>query len=82
MMLYGSNVLVLDQPTNHLDLESITAVNNGLIDFKGVVLFASHDHEFVQTVANRIMEFENGRLIDKMGTYEDYIEFRRAANAG
>ncbi len=82
MMLFGSNVLVLDQPTNHLDLESITAVNNGLIDFKGVVLFASHDHEFVQTVANRIMEFENGRLIDKMGTYEDYIEFRRAANAG
>ena len=82
MMLFGSNVLVLDQPTNHLDLESITAVNNGLIDFKGVVLFSSHDHEFVQTVANRIMEFENGRLIDKMGTYEDYIEFRRAANAG
>ncbi len=82
MMLFGSNVLVLDQPTNHLDLESITAVNNGLIDFKGVVLFASHDHEFVQTVADRIMEFENGRLIDKMGTYEDYIEFRRTANAG
>ncbi|WP_298029763.1 ABC-F family ATP-binding cassette domain-containing protein [uncultured Dysosmobacter sp.] len=77
MMLYGSNVLVLDQPTNHLDLESITAVNNGLIDFKGVVLFASHDHEFVQTVANRIMEFESGKLIDKMGTYEDYIAFRR-----
>ena len=82
MMLFGSNVLVLDQPTNHLDLESITAVNNGLIDFKGVVLFSSHDHEFVQTVANRIMEFENGKLIDKMGTYEDYIEFRRAQNAG
>ena len=82
MMLFGSNVLVLDQPTNHLDLESITAVNNGLIDFKGVVLFSSHDHEFVQTIANRIMEFENGKLIDKMGTYEDYIEFRRAGNAG
>ena len=82
MMLFGSNVLVLDQPTNHLDLESITAVNNGLIDFKGVVLFSSHDHEFVQTIANRIMEFENGKLIDKMGTYEDYIEFRRAQNAG
>ena len=77
MMLFGSNVLVLDQPTNHLDLESITAVNNGLIDFKGVVLFASHDHEFVQTIANRIMEFESGKLIDKMGTYEDYIAFRR-----
>ena len=80
MMLFGSNVLVLDQPTNHLDLESITAVNNGLIDFKGVVLFSSHDHEFVQTIANRIMEFENGKLIDKMGTYEDFIAFRREAN--
>ena len=82
MMLFGSNVLVLDQPTNHLDLESITAVNNGLIDFKGVVLFSSHDHEFVQTIANRIMEFENGKLIDKMGTYEDYIEFRKQQSAG
>jgi ATPase subunit of ABC transporter with duplicated ATPase domains len=77
MMLFGSNVLVLDQPTNHLDLESITAVNNGLIDFKGVVLFASHDHEFVQTVADRIMEFRDGALIDKMGTYEDYIAWQR-----
>ena len=73
MMLFGSNVLVLDQPTNHLDLESITAVNNGLIDFKGVVLFASHDHEFVQTVANRIMELVDGKLIDKMCTYDEYI---------
>ena len=71
MMLYGSNVLVLDQPTNHLDLESITAVNNGLIDFKGVILFASHDHEFVQTIANRIMEFVPGGLIDKMCTYDE-----------
>ncbi|SFQ05566.1 ATPase components of ABC transporters with duplicated ATPase domains [Oscillibacter sp. PC13] len=77
MMLYGSNVLVLDQPTNHLDLESITAVNNGLIDFKGVVLFASHDHEFVQTIADRIMEFVDGRLIDKMGTYDEYIAGQR-----
>ena len=73
MMLYGSNVLVLDQPTNHLDLESITAVNNGLVDFKGVVLFASHDHEFVQTIANRIMVLEDGKLTDRRGTYEDYI---------
>ena len=78
MMLFGSNVLVMDQPTNHLDLESITAVNNGLIDFKGNVLFSSHDHEFVQTIADRIMEFKDGKLIDKMGTYEDYIEFLRA----
>ena len=73
MMLFGSNALVLDQPTNHLDLESITAVNNGLIDFKGVVLFASHDHEFVQTIANRGMEFVDGKLIDKMCTYDAYI---------
>ena len=73
MMLFGSNVLVLDQPTNHLDLESITAVNNGLIDFKGVELFSSHDHEFVQTIANRIMEFVDGKLIDKMCTYDEYI---------
>ncbi len=73
MMLFGSNALVLDQPTNHLDLESITAVNNGLIDFKGVVLFASHDHEFVQTIANRVMEFVEGKLIDKMCTYDEYI---------
>ena len=78
MMLFGSNVLVLDQPTNHLDLESITAVNNGLIDFKGNVLFSSHDHEFVQTVADRIMEFVDGHLIDKMGSYEDYIDGQRA----
>lgn len=56
MMLFGSNVIMLDRPTNHLDLESITAVNNGLRDFKGVVIFASHDHEIVQTVANRIIE--------------------------
>ena len=73
MMLFGSNVLILDQPTNHLDLESITAVNNGLIDFKGVVLFASHDHEFVETIADRIMEFVDGKLIDKMCTYDEYI---------
>ena len=77
MMLFGSNVLILDQPTNHLDLESITAVNNGLIDFKGVVLFASHDHEFVETIADRIMEFVDGKLIDKMCTYDDYISGQR-----
>lgn len=77
MMLFGSNVLILDQPTNHLDLESITAVNNGLIDFKGVLLFSSHDHQFIQTIANRIIEIrEDGTMIDKACTYDEYIESR------
>ena len=76
MMLYGSNVLVVDQPTNHLDLESITAVNNGLIDFKGNVLFASHDHEFVQTIANRIIELNEDGTWDKQCTYDEYLELR------
>ena len=75
MMLYGSNVLVLDQPTNHLDLESITAVNEGLMSFKGNVLFASHDHEFIQTIANRFIEFKtDGTMVDRLGTYDEYIE--------
>ncbi len=75
MMLYGSNVLVLDQPTNHLDLESITAVNNGLTSFAGNILFASHDHEFIQTIANKIIEFTpDGKMIEKLGTYDEYIE--------
>ena len=74
MMMKGSNVLVVDQPTNHLDLESITAVNNGLIDFKGVVLFSSHDREFVQTIANRIIEFTPDGIVDKMCTYDEYLE--------
>lgn len=73
MMMSGSNALVLDQPTNHLDLESITALNNGLVDFKGIVLFSSHDHEFIQTIANRIMEMNPDGLIDKMMTYDEYI---------
>ena len=72
MMMFGSNVLVLDQPTNHLDLESITAVNNGLCDFKGNVLFCSHDHEFVQTVANRIIELTPEGVVDKFSSYDDY----------
>lgn len=78
MMLFGSNVIILDRPTNHLDLESITAVNNGLRDFKGVVLFASHDHEIMETVANRIIEITPDGCIDRLGTYEEYLEFRRS----
>ena len=78
MMMYGSNVLVLDQPTNHLDLESITAVNNGLEAFAGNVLFSSYDHQFIQTVANRIMEIKDGKLLDKMMTYDDFLEFKSA----
>lgn len=75
MMLSNSNVLILDQPTNHLDLESITSVNNGLKDFKSNVLFTSHDHEFIQTIANRIIEIkEDGSFIDRKMTYEEYIE--------
>lgn len=77
MMLYGSNVLVLDQPTNHLDLESITAVNNGLVGFKGVVLFTSHDHEILQTVANRIIEVNSDGIIDRAETYEEFLEFKK-----
>ena len=74
MMISGANVLILDEPTNHLDMESITALNNGLIKFPGVALFASHDHQFVQTTANRIMEIVNGNLIDKITTYDEYLE--------
>ena len=74
MMISGANVLILDEPTNHLDMESITALNNGLIKFPGVVLFASHDHQFVQTTANRIMEIINGSLVDKITTYDEYLE--------
>ena len=78
MMLYGSNVLILDQPTNHLDLESITAVNNGLKAFKGNVIFASHDHEFVNTIANRIIDIkEDGTIVDRMCTFDEYIELRK-----
>ena len=77
MMMFGSNVLVLDQPTNHLDLESITAVNDGLIDFKGNVLFSSYDHQFISTVANRIIEFRpDGTILDKAMPYDEYLEWR------
>ncbi|CAG7840397.1 ABC transporter ATP-binding protein [Clostridium novyi B str. ATCC 27606] len=74
MMLSNANVLVLDQPTNHLDLESITAVNNGLRDFKSNVLFTSHDHEFIQTIANRIIEITPDGIIDKKMSYDEYLE--------
>lgn len=74
MMISGANILLLDEPTNHLDMESITALNNGLIKFPGVILFASHDHQFVQTTANRIMEFlPNGTMVDKITTYDEYL---------
>ena len=74
MMISGANILILDEPTNHLDMESITALNNGLIKFPGVILFASHDHQFVQTTANRIMEIlPNGTMIDKITTYDEYL---------
>jgi len=79
MMLAGANVLILDEPTNHLDLESITALNNGLIAFSEVVLFASHDHEFVSTVANRIVEFTPGGVIDRTMSFEEYLESSEVA---
>ncbi|ASV69591.1 ATP-binding cassette domain-containing protein [Cytobacillus sp. FSL W7-1323] len=74
MMLSGSNVLLLDEPTNHLDLESITALNNGLIAFKGSMIFASHDHQFIQTIANRIIEITPNGIVDKQVTYDEYLE--------
>ena len=76
MMMSGANtVLIVDEPTNHLDMESITALNNGLIKYPGVILlFTSQDHQFVQTVANRIMELTPGGLIDKQCTYDEYLE--------
>jgi ATPase subunit of ABC transporter with duplicated ATPase domains len=74
MMLNGANVLLLDEPTNHLDLESITALNNGLINFKGSLIFSSHDHQFIQTIANRIFELTPSGLVDKQMTYDEYLE--------
>ena len=75
MMIEGSNILILDEPTDHLDMEGITALNNGLIKFPGVLLFASRDHQVVQTTANRIIEFlPNGAMIDKITTYDEYLE--------
>lgn len=74
MMLSGANVLLLDEPTNHLDLESITALNNGLINFKGTIIFNSHDHQFVETIATRIIEIAPRGIIDRVMTYDEYLE--------
>ncbi|MBD9219406.1 MAG: ABC transporter ATP-binding protein, partial [Clostridiales bacterium] len=74
MMISGANVLVLDEPTNHLDLESIQALNNGLVDYKGTILFDSHDHQFVETIANRIIEILPGGIIDRRETYDEFIK--------
>ena len=73
MMIQATNVLIFDEPTNHLDMESITALNNGLIKFPGVILFSCHDHRFVQTTANRIMDFTPDGFVDKMTTYDEYL---------
>jgi len=74
LMLSGANVLLLDEPTNHLDLESIQAVNNGLIAFKGTMLFTSHDHKFIQTIANRIIEITPNGTFDKLMKFDEYLD--------
>jgi ATPase subunit of ABC transporter with duplicated ATPase domains len=75
MMIEASNVLILDEPTDHLDMESITALNNGLIKFPGVILFSSRDHQVVETTANRIIEIlPDGTIVDKITTYDEYLE--------
>jgi len=74
LMLSGANLLILDQPTNHLDLESIQAVNNGLMAFKGTLLFSSHDHKFIETVANRIIEITPSGIFDKVMDFDEFLE--------
>ena len=81
MMMATANVLVLDEPTNHLDLESIQAVNEGLIRFKENILFASHDHQFVQTIANRVIEFNEKGCLDRLSTYDEYLEYKEKMEA-
>ena len=82
MMMFGSNMLIIDQPTDHLDLESITAVNQGMTAFKGNILFSSHDYEILNTVANRIIEIlPDGSYIDRRGTYEEYLEYKKSLEA-
>jgi ATPase subunit of ABC transporter with duplicated ATPase domains len=78
MMLADANALILDEPTNHLDLESITSLNNGLMAFTEVVLFASHDHQFVSTVANRIVEITPDGIVDMMMTFDQYLAMKEA----
>ena len=81
MMMFGSNMLIIDQPTDHLDLESITAVNNGMKSFAGNILFSSHDYEIINTVANRIIEIlPDGSFVDRTGTYEEYLEYKAGQN--
>ena len=77
MMLSGANVLLFDEPTNHLDLESITALNDGMQDFQGTILFTSYDHELTQTVANRVIEFAEDGLIDRLSTYDEFLEYKQ-----
>ena len=74
MMLIGGNVLVLDGPTNHLDLEAITALNNALIAFPGTVLFTTHDQQFAESVSNRVIEIRDGKIIDHQVTYQEYLQ--------
>ena len=74
MMLSGANLLIFDEPTNHLDMESITALNEGMKKYKGIVLFSSHDHQLTQTVANRIIDIKQDRIVDREITYDEYLE--------
>jgi ATPase subunit of ABC transporter with duplicated ATPase domains len=80
MMLQNPNVVILDEPTNHLDLESITAFNDGMISFPGIVLLTTHDHQFMETVANRIIELTPNGIIDRLCTYDEYLEDERIKN--